>query len=589
MTVQPDQAFPSASQAPAGWPAVGLAEAQAALTAPGALFEMESLHIGGRAVRAWRHGPKVLPDLVQAARAFGDRTFIVHEDERVSFEAFARAASHLARRLVEDGVAQGDRVAVVMRNLPEWPVAFYGAVLAGAVIVPLNAWGSADELAFGLADSGAVAAILDQERLSRLEPRVGDLTQLRSLYVCRRGSAPGGAPATDLEAVIGPPAAWADLPADPPPRSTPAPDDLATIFYTSGTTGSPKGAPASHRAATTAVLSTLYSQARAYVRRGEPVPSPDPQAAQKAYIVSIPFFHVTGCFALLDVALAAGMKLVLMRRFDPEAVMALVAREGVTAIGGVPTIAWQVLEHPARAGYDLSSLEAVTYGGAPAAPELVRRITSTWPRALPSTGWGMTETSATFTHHVGEDYMARPDSCGLASPVNELRIVDPHGRALAPGEVGEMWVRGPGVIAGYWHRPAESASAFEDGWLKTGDLARVDDEGFCYIVDRLKDVVIRGGENIYSVEVEDALYAHPDVMDAAVLALPHPTLGEEPGAVVTLKPGAAVGEAELQGHVRARLAAYKTPVRVLIQAEALPRNANGKIVKATLKPLFASE
>ena len=266
--------------------------------------------------------------------------------------------------------------------------------------------------------------------------------------------------------------------------------------------------------------------------------------------------------------------------------MRLVEQERATAIGGVPTIAWQLLDHPARGSYDLSSLDSITYGGAPAAPELTRRIPETWPAARSGTGWGMTETSATFTHHFGEDYANRPDSCGPATPVGDMKVVDAQGRGLPPGETGELWVRGPAVVRGYWNNPEATAKTFEDGWLKTGDLARIDEEGFCYIVDRLKDVIIRGGENIYSVEVEDVLYTHPAVTDAALVAIAHPTLGEEPGAVVSLTPGADVTPEALQAHVRARLASYKTPVRILISETPLPRNPAGKLMKGELKRLF---
>ena len=321
------------------------------------------------------------------------------------------------------------------------------------------------------------------------------------------------------------------------------------------------------------------------MRRGEAVPQPDPEM-QKCYVVAIPFFHVTGCFSLLNVAMATGIKLVLMRRFEPEACMALIEQEKATSIGGVPTIPWQLLEHPARENYDLSSLDSVTYGGAPAAPELVRRMGEAWPQAQSGTGWGMTETCATFTHHFGEDYAHHPDSCGPAAPVGDMKVVDGEGRALPPGSVGELWVYGPNVARGYWNKPDATAKTFQDGWLKTGDLARIDEEGFCYIVDRIKDVIIRGGENIYSVEVEDVLYTHPAIMDAALVPIAHRTLGEEPGAVVTLKPGEAADEAELQAYVRARLAGYKTPVRILFRHEPLPRNANGKILKPELKRLF---
>jgi long-chain acyl-CoA synthetase len=266
--------------------------------------------------------------------------------------------------------------------------------------------------------------------------------------------------------------------------------------------------------------------------------------------------------------------------------MRLIERERVTSAGGVPTIAWQLIEHPAREKYDLSSLEAVTYGGAPSAPELVRKIKESFPNSLPGNGWGMTETSATVTSHLGEDYQNRPDSCGPAAPINDLKITDPDGKILPPGVVGELWAKGPNIVKGYWNKPEATAQTFVDGWVRTGDLARLDEEGFCYIVDRAKDMLIRGGENIYCVEVENVLYEHPAVMDAALVGIPHKTLGEEPGAVVTLKAGSSATEAELRGFVAERLAAFKVPVRVLFWPETLPRNANGKILKSELKKAF---
>jgi long-chain acyl-CoA synthetase len=570
------------TEGPRPWPAMTLAQAHARLTAPGAPFEMETLEIDGRSVRAWKNGPKSLPDLFHTACAFGERTFLVHDEERVSYDAFGRAALAFARSLVERGVQPGDRVAIVMRNLPEWPVVFFGAALAGAIAAPLNAWWSAGELAYGLQDSGATVAVFDFERFARVRDRLGDCADLRRVVVCRSETATS---AERLEDLIGPPDAWAGLPpVGPAPRAV-SPEDDATLFYTSGTTGAAKGVPASHRAAVTPILCGQLSWVRSFLRRGEAPPAPDPNA-YRCHIACIPFFHVTGCFSLLCGGMATGTRLVLMRRFEPEAAMALVEKERATRIGGVPAVAWQLLEHPARDRYDLSSLELVNYGGAPAAPELVRRIGEVWPQAQAGCGWGMTETCATFTHHIGEDYTNRPDSCGPAAPVGEMKVVDAEGRTLPPGEIGELMVYGPHVARRYWNKPEASAETFQDGWLRTGDLARLDAEGFCYIVDRIKDVIIRGGENIYSVEVEDVLYTHPAVMEAALVAIPHPTLGEEPGAVVMLKPGMEAGEAELQAHVRERLAAFKTPARVLIRREPLPRNPNGKVIKSELKPLI---
>ncbi|MCY1174803.1 3-[(3aS,4S,7aS)-7a-methyl-1,5-dioxo-octahydro-1H-inden-4-yl]propanoyl:CoA ligase [compost metagenome] len=318
------------------------------------------------------------------------------------------------------------------------------------------------------------------------------------------------------------------------------------------------------------------------MRRGEAVPDPQP----KTYLTVIPMFHVTACSATMMGSIAAGNTLVFLRKWDPVRAMEIIEAEKVHATGGVPTIAWQILEHPDRAKYDLSSLEMIAYGGAPSAPELVRRIYTEFG-ALPSNGWGMTETMATVTGHGAEDYLARPTSAGPPVPVADLKIMDEDGVTELPiGEVGELWARGPMVVKGYWNKPEATAVTFVDGWVRTGDLARLDEEGFVYIVDRAKDMIIRGGENIYSSEVENVLYAHPAVTDCALIGIPHRTLGEEPAAVVHLAPGTTATEAELQAWVRERLAVFKTPVAIRFVPETLPRNANGKILKKDLKGLF---
>jgi long-chain acyl-CoA synthetase len=284
----------------------------------------------------------------------------------------------------------------------------------------------------------------------------------------------------------------------------------------------------------------------------------------------------------------AGGKIVLMRRWEAEQAMQIIERERIDATGGVPTIAWQLIEHPAREKYDLSSLVSVSYGGAPSARELARRIVEVFPGSAPGNGWRLTETTPTFTGHTGKDYEARPDSAGPAAPVGDMQIRDPGDGVtrLPVGDVGELWVKGPQVVKLYWNKPEATAETFQDGWLRTGDLARLDEEGFLFIVDRAKDMLIRGGENIYCVEVENVLYDHPDVMDAALVGVPHRTLGEEPAAVVHLKPGGTAGEAELRQWVRERLAAFKVPVEVRFWPEPLPRNANGKILKTELKSVF---
>jgi long-chain acyl-CoA synthetase len=566
-----------------------IAEAHARLTVPGSRFEVEEKIIRGVNTRVWKNAPATLREVFANGRAFGpERTFLVYEDERASFEAFARATLAFAAELAAKGVVKGDRVALVMRNLPEWPVAFFAASILGAVVTPLNAWWTGEELEYGLTDSGAKIAVLDAERHARLKAHLPACTALTHTYVSRADADVRAHDVTRLEDVIGQTDDWASLPEHPMPDVALVPEDDATICYTSGTTGRPKGALATHRNITTNILSSAMSVARRYLRRGETPPAPDPNA-QRTTLLVVPLFHVTGLCANLSPALNTGGKIVLMHKWDAQKALGLIERERVNQTGGVPTIAWQLIEHPDRTKYDLSSLEGVSYGGAPSAPELVRLIKEVFPKAAPGNAWGMTETSATFTGHAGEDYENRPWSCGVANPTGELKAVGANGEILGVGEVGELWAKGPQVVKGYWNRPEATADTFVDGWVKTGDLASIDAEGFVTMIDRAKDMLIRGGENIYCIEVENCLYDHPAVMDAALIGKPHRTLGEEPAAVVTLKPGAGATEAELRDFVRARLAAFKVPVEVRFWPETLPRNANGKILKSELKKLFESE
>jgi long-chain acyl-CoA synthetase len=489
-------------------------------------------------------------------------------------------------------VGKGDRVAVIMRNLPEWPVAFFAGILTGAIVTPLNAWWTGPELQYGLADSGSKVAIVDDERLERILPQLGELPELKRVFVGRLAAAPADPRLARLEDVIGPVNGWAALPDLALPDVELGPEDDATILYTSGTTGKPKGALGTHRNMTSNIGAGGISAARNFLRAGQPLPEADPhKLPQRATLLVVPLFHATGLSATLGPTINAGGKIVLMRRWEAEPAMRLIEQEKVNATGGVPTIAWQLIEHPARADYDLSSLQAVSYGGAPSAPELVRKIKQVFPEAQPGNGWGMTETTATFTSHLGKDYENRPDSAGPAAPVGEMQIRDPaDGRTVLPvNAVGELWCKGPQVVKGYWNKPEATAETFVDGWLRTGDLARIDEEGFLFIIDRAKDMLIRGGENIYCVEVENVLYEHPAVMDAALVGVPHKTLGEEPAAVVHLKPGTQATEADLRDLVRSRLAAFKVPVKVVFWPETLPRNANGKILKTELKKVIAEE
>jgi long-chain acyl-CoA synthetase len=497
------------------WPAMTLEQVEAALTAPGQPFEIETVSIRGRPTKPGKHAPASLRDLARHARSHGGRDFMVLEDERVSYEAWFRAAAALAGELRAMGVAKGDRVALAMRNLPEWPAAFFAITALGAVAVPLNAWWTGGELAYGLAQSGSKVLICDGERWDRIAERRGELPALEAALVCRADGALA-APARALEDVIGRPPGWAALPDGDFPAAEIAPDDDATIFYTSGTTGKPKGALGTHRNLTTNILTAAYANARGALRRGEAPPETEP----KSMLLVIPLFHVTACSAVMMGTLFAGHTLIFMRRWDALEAMGIIEREKVAATGGVPAIAWQLIEHPERGRFDLSSLETVSYGGAPAAPELARRIQADFG-AAPGNGWGMTETTATVTRHSAEDYLNRPDSCGPPAPVTALKIMSPDGeRELGAGEVGELWAKGPMVVKGYWNDPAATAENIVGGYWRSGDVGSKDAEGYVRVFDRRKDMINRGGYKIYSAEVESALLEHPGVLEAAAVALP---------------------------------------------------------------------
>ncbi|WP_375249336.1 class I adenylate-forming enzyme family protein, partial [Sphingomonas sp.] len=377
---------------------------RAALTAPGSRFEMETVPVGGLPTRVWKNAPPHMAALVRHSRSHGEPAgsalATIHEDERVTYEAQYRAIAALAAHYRDLGVRKGDRVAVAARNLPEWVVAFFAATVIGAIAVPLNAWWTAEELCYGLADSGAMLLFADDERWQRIGPHRADLPALRHVIVARASAPVEGA--ERIEDLIGTPHDWATLPDRDLPAAELVSDDEATILYTSGTTGKPKGALATHRNFMTNILSSGYAAARSVLRRGDPLPDP----ARKVSLTVIPLFHATALSAGLMSAVAAGHTNIYMRKFEAVRAMEIIERERVNVTGGVPTIAWQILEHPDRHRYDLSSLESVGYGGAPSAPELVRRIAAEL-KAAPGNGWGMTETTATVTTHSGEDYLHR--------------------------------------------------------------------------------------------------------------------------------------------------------------------------------------
>ncbi|MDY7102256.1 MAG: class I adenylate-forming enzyme family protein [Actinomycetota bacterium] len=568
-----------------------LRTAIAELTAPGADYEMEEVEVFGRPLRSYAAMPASLRAVWEATAAHGDATYLVYEDERISYADAHATVVALADQLVDRfGVRPGDRVALAARNYPEWILAFWAVASVGGVAVALNSWWVGSELEYGLTDSGARVLVCDGERLERIAPHLDAVRAGQPLDVIGvrlDGPAPEGI--TAWSEVVAAGAGATGLPAIDVGL-----DDDATIFYTSGTTGHPKGAVGTHRNILTNLMNVGFwgtAQARAKELAGEAAAAaPARSGPNAAMLMTVPLFHVTGCHSILLPITAGGGKIVLMYRWDAERALELIERERVTGFTGVPTMAWELVESPSFTTRDTSSLASVGGGGAPAPPELVRRVDRDFANAAPSVGYGLTETSSVTTLNAGAFYLERPDSVGLAMPVIDVKVVDPLGDEVPVGETGELWIRGPNVIKEYFGKPEATAAAITDGgWFHSGDVARIDEDGFVFIVDRLKDVVIRGGENIYCAEVEAALYEHPGVYEASVFGVPHDRLGEEVGAAVLPKPGVTLEPADLEAHCRERLAAFKVPAHWYVVAEALPRNAAGKIPKREVRDLVLGE
>lgn len=551
------------------------ARAEALLTAAGAPFAVVR---GESGVLEYASGPRTLREFVETVWAYGERPFLVAESGSYSYGAFFAASCALARRLTDVyGLRPGDRAVIGMRNHPEWQVAFWAAQLAGLVAVPMNAWWTSQEFAYALDDCTPRVLLVDGERLERVAGWAS-ARGVRGMVFHHEGELPDGFERfDDLRELTSP-----DRGAGPPDVEV-SPDADATIIYTSGTTGRPKGAVATQFAQAGAVMNPRFQAAMSMLGRGI-VPGQGPAPVT---LMTFPFFHVAA-FTSVYAAMAAGGTLVLMRKWDAGRALALIREHRVTHFAGVPATALQLLAAAEGEGEGdvLGSLTALNTGGAAAPPGLVGGLTARYgSRIEPRNGYGLTETSGGVLANFGAEYRSWPDSVGRPTPVTEVRIAGADGSPLPDGEVGELWLRGQSLVRGYWGDPAATRLAFQGGWFRTGDLA-VLREGRVGIVDRIKDMVIRGGENVYCVEVEGVLHDHPAVLDAAVLGISHPVLGEEVGAVVQVRGGAVVTADALRAHVGAVLAGFKVPARVVLREEALPRNAAGKVLKRELRGVF---
>jgi long-chain acyl-CoA synthetase len=575
---------------------ISRAEAIAALTAPGMPHALVDATALGRQVRVFANAPASLRALFEATAT--TLPFLVYEDERLTFADAWAAASRIGHVLVHDcGVRQGDRVAIAMRNYPEWVLAFNAITSIGAVAVAMNGHWQANELLYGLQDSGATVVLADAERLARLvQPQVrAALPQLQCLAVRTAELPPGARSLQALMDAAGDAAqdvtrgaaqeAAGDAAQDgarevPMPPADIAPDDFATILYTSGSTGHPKGVVSTHRNILSALLSWELDRLVAERVAGlEPPAVPPPQAGT---LLAVPLFHVSGLHASFLSCYRLQRRMVAMYRWDAGLAAELIDRERLTSLVAPAAMTGDLVRVAREQRRSLATLVTLGGGGAPRAPEQVRQIGASFAQALPNTGWGMTETNAIGAGIGGEDYLARPASSGRCALVLQLKVVEETGRALPAGQRGELLVRGSSVFPGYWNQPEANARSFVDGdWFRTGDVAWLDEEGFLFIVDRIKDLIIRGGENIGCGQVEAALLLHPQVHEAAVYAVPDERMGEEVGATVHGAPGLDV-EA-LRSFLAQHLARFEIPRYIALAAEPLPRTPSGKILKRQIQ------
>lgn len=551
------------------------AEVLATLTAPGQPFELIDSTVFGRACRFFKNAPATLRDLYYDNAS--DLEFLVYEDERLTYaEAYSKSAQIAQLLIRQYGITRGDRVAISMRNYPEWVLSFMAVTSIGGIAVAMNSLWRPDEMAYGLLDSGAKVLLADEERLARfaqIENTSGHTLDVQTIAI--RTSAYPDSP--ELSALLAQQAREHGVLAMP--EQCPDAEDDATILYTSGSTGHPKGVVSCHKNILAALMSWELDQTCAIAMLPEPPPPPPQQAAT---LLAVPLFHATGSHAVYLASYRHQRKIVSMYKWDAALAAELIEVEKISSVIAPAAMTGDLVQEATRTQRDLGSLAAVGGGGAPRAPDQVRNIDQSFANALPNTGWGMTETNAIGTGIGGMDYLEHPESSGRCSAVMELSVIDDDGNALAAGERGELLIRGAGVFRGYWNRPDANEETFlPGGWMRTGDVAYLDDEGYLYIVDRIKDLVIRGGENIGCGEVEAALLEHPLVQEASVYAVPDERLGEEVGT--TLYVSSDITEDELSGFLQARLAKFKVPRYVYQQQAPLPRTASGKILKRDLR------
>jgi long-chain acyl-CoA synthetase len=542
----------------------------------GAALETETVTIDGQELSVFAHAPKNLGELYKLGLEFGDQTFLVYQQERFNFAESLDLALRMARILKEKyEIQRGDRVAICARNSPEWCMAYMAITLVGAIVVPMNSWWKSSELKYGLSDSDSKLIFLDPARLDLVKPFIDKLdvqivmikpeveSTLPEFYELARSVKP--------------------LSQDELTQIEVFPEDKASIMYTSGSTGMPKGVLSTHRNIINALYTWKFVKEITEILRPELVE--ENPTYPPALLANVPLFHVTGSHAQFLASFIYSRKFVMMYKWDAEAALKLIEQERISVFHGVPTMAWEIMQSPNFETTDLSSLRGVQSGGAPRPPEHLNMIMQKFPdAAIPGLGYGLTETNAIGAIISGKFYASRPNSTGRPTPpVTSVKIVDDEGNTLEDGGVGEICIKGATVMKGYWNKPEATAEVIKDGWFHSGDIGMLDDLGFLIILDRAKDIVIRGGENIGCAEVEYAISEHPEVSEVSVYGIPEERLGEMLCCSIMLQAGSVLNSEQLTSFLSSRIASFKIPERAFFQYEQLPRIATGKIAKKELR------
>lgn len=527
---------------------------------PGAPFEVVKAEVNGSSVRVFKHGPETIAHVFNRARTFGEAEFIVFGERRLSFTDFFAAADALSIYLIESAkVTTGQSVAICMKNTPEWMIAFVAIINAGGVAVLINSRGKGENMCRAITDADSVFVIADDKRLALLKQAGCDLPSL-----------------TDDEIK--------DLPQDEAAfksvvRSA---QDTAVMFFTSGTTGRAKAAALSHLNLVTGTMNTQMAMAAVFSKMaaayGIDIETLRSQMPQSCSLLVFPLFHTSGCSAVFLTALTNGGKLVMMDRWDADQALALIEAEKITAFGGVPTMHWDLLRSSKFDDHDLSSLMSLSCGGQALPLNLLGEIKERFPRAFIGAGYGMTETSGAIAQANGEAFLSNPKASGQVLPMVDVQITGDDGQALPSGDIGEIWVKGATLMQGYYGRPEETAKSMSGDWFKTGDIGRLDDNGYIYIVDRKTDMVISGGENIYCAEVEQALGQHPSVLQVTTFGVADDRLGERLVASFVVTDDTVTTDA-LMTYAKETLAAYTLPTDITVQTRSFELNAMGKVEK----------